>query len=126
MEHPPNLSDCDPDLHPVNYPPSFTGVAFMKTSTVRRLIAVAFPLCLAILLAGCGSKVEGKYSDKEGVETIELKSGKATFTAAGNTQTCDYTVDGDKITLTGTPIVFTINKDGTLQAGNDTFTKTGG
>ena len=99
----------------------------MKMSPLRRVLFVAAALCFTITLVGCGSKVDGKYTDKSGLATIEFKSGKATLTTLGNTLTSDYTVDGDKVTLTGPPpMTLTINKDGNLEGNGNTFTKTGG
>jgi len=99
-------------------------------------------------------KPDGKYG-KGNIEFVEFKSGKVTLTAFGNSQTCDYTVDGDKITVSdvkakysmvsvdggfttvvfpegvqdnGT-LVFTLKKDGSLQGSggdHDTYTKSDG
>jgi hypothetical protein len=81
---------------------------------------------LGVAVAGCGSKPDGKYSDPSGTMSIEFKSGKAIVSTMGNPETCDYTMDGDKITVksaSGQALVFTLMKDGTIQGGGETFTK---
>ena len=103
----------------------------MSKSALSRVVVLALAIGLGMALAGCGSKPEGKYVGGGGAMSIEFKSGKATITALGNTETCDYTVDGDKITVTnpkapGGALIFTIMKDGSLQGGGETYTKAAG
>jgi hypothetical protein len=104
----------------------------MRRSLTKHVITLAVMLGLLSSATGCGSKVNGKYSGMLGAVTIEFKSGKAIVTATtlGNTssETDDYTVDGDRVTVKSTTkdgdMVFTIQKDGTLQEATlGTFTK---
>jgi|GEM_PF-898897 len=75
---------------------------------------------------GCGSSVQGTYSDPNGAITLELKSGgKAAFTFMGETAQCNYTVDGKKLMLDckGDPgkVTLTIQDDGSLTGPPGTF-----
>ncbi len=97
--------------------------------------AAAAPLSLVLLLVtlaslaacdGCGSSVQGTYSDPNGAFTLELKSGgNAAFTFMGQTAQCTYTVDGNKLMLDckGDPgkVTFTIHDDGSLTGPPGTF-----
>jgi len=70
-------------------------------------------------LIGCGSGVQGTYSDPSGGFVLDLKSGgNATFTFAGQAASCTYKVDGKQLTLTcqgdTSPTVLTIQNDGSL------------
>jgi hypothetical protein len=107
----------------------------MRRSLIQNVVTFAVMLGLFTSTIGCGSKVDGKYSGMLGMVTIEFKSGKATVTSKAlgptSTETDDYTVDGDTITVkTNTKdgnITFKIQKDGSLQeATMGTFTKVSG
>ncbi|HEX3355342.1 MAG TPA: hypothetical protein VHS31_00070 [Tepidisphaeraceae bacterium] len=86
----------------------------------RTKILAPIVLGLALCITGCGSKIDGKYIGAGNMVTIELKSGKATITdsSAGTTETDDYTVDGDKITIKAKQgdLLLTRMQDGTLSA----------
>jgi hypothetical protein len=77
-------------------------------------------LAAAALAIGCGGNPEGKYRDAQGAVTLELKGGKATLEYGRIRIDGTYTVDGDKITMrptvgnTSQTMVFTINKDGSI------------
>jgi hypothetical protein len=86
---------------------------------VRTLSAGAATALLCISLVGCGSKVKGNTYEA-GLITVSFQSGgKATFGTAGDSAPCTYTESGDKITLNcnGDSNVFTLDKDGNLDAG---------
>jgi hypothetical protein len=90
----------------------------MNHASFRNLILVAF-LCFACGLAACGSKMEGTYADPSGAFVLVLKSGgNATFSFAGDTASCTYGVNGDKLSLDckgdAGKMVFTIQSDGAL------------
>ena len=75
----------------------------------------------AILAVGCGGgSAEGKYKDAEGAINLELKGGKATLNLGPSRIDGTYTVDGDKVSIrptvgdTSQAMVFTMNKDGSL------------
>ena len=73
----------------------------------------------AVLVAGCGSKLNGTYTNASGIAMLELKSGgKATMGLGGEAKDCTYTEDGKQIRLTcfGEQISLRINDDGTLFA----------
>ena len=72
----------------------------------------------AMAVIGCGSKVEGTYSNG-GMVTLDLKSGgKAMFTMMGETIPCSYKVKDNKVQLDCTPkgekVDFMIHDDGSL------------
>ncbi len=101
----------------------------MFRSLIRQLSVVCLIAWMSISLAGCGDKVSGKYVSNGGVMTIDFESGKATVTMQGlgssDTQTCDYTVDGDTVTIKNKDgdMKLTIMKDGSLQGNGVTLTK---
>jgi len=72
---------------------------------------------LLLLLAACGSRLEGTYSNSTGLALIELKSGgKATVSLLGQVADCTYTVNGKQLQVTcaGDKAVYRINDDGSL------------
>jgi hypothetical protein len=71
----------------------------MKNLAVRRIVLVATLVLANSVITGCGSKVEGTYTD--GAQTmLELRSGgKAAFTFLGSGYPCTYKVDGNKVML---------------------------
>ena len=102
----------------------------MHKSLCRRLLVATTILWLATSI-GCGSKVKGKYVADGGGMAVEFKSGKAILTSAtGESETDDYTVDGDKITIksvkAGGDIPFTLMQDGSLQGPFGTLKKSAG
>jgi hypothetical protein len=97
----------------------------MNDTSFRNLILTAL-LCLSCGLAGCGSRMEGTYTDPMGAFVLVLKSGgNATLSFAGDTAACTYAVNGDKLTLdckgTVGKAVFTIQSDGALAPPEGSF-----
>jgi hypothetical protein len=83
----------------------------------RSLLGMTFLVVLVLLLASCGSKVEGTYSNANGSVMLELKSGgDANLTLMGETMPCTYKVDGSQVSVDckGDTTVFTIHDDGSL------------
>ena len=65
---------------------------------VSKLVQIAALILVTALMAGCGNKVTGTYSN--GMMTIELKSGgKAVLTMGLTSDDVTYEVQGDKIIL---------------------------
>ena len=90
------------------------------------LVGVVLAVSLGLGIAGCKPKIDGKYTAAEGAVSIEFKSGKATLSGMGQSETADYTVDGDKITVKtkdSGDVVFTIQPDGSIQGNGVTFKK---
>jgi hypothetical protein len=104
----------------------------MFRSLLGKVCTVCLIAWMSISLAGCGSKVSGKYVGGGGVMTIDFESGKATVTSQmlGNTdsETADYTVNGDTVTIKikDGDMNLTIMKDGSLQGNGITLTKSAG
>lgn len=74
-------------------------------------------LSLLALLAACGAKIDGTYSDDMGVTSYNFHSGKVTISALGIGSETDYKIEGDQIKI-NTPqglIVLDILQDGSLQ-----------
>ena len=97
----------------------------MNRNRLRSLLLIA-AACATLILAACGSRVEGTYSDPSGSFVLELRSGgKASFTFAGQTAACTYAVNGNQLSLTcggdaGTEVL-TIHDDGSLTGPPGTF-----
>ena len=74
-------------------------------NTMKKLMALALVLIMALALAACGSKdeVAGKWSADLGLDgTVTWNfngSGKVEFTNAGGTQKGTYTISGDQMTV---------------------------
>jgi hypothetical protein len=100
-----------------------------EISRFRRPLVLALLICVGLALVGCKPNPEGKYTASGGAVTLELKGGKATLgSMLGSSEPYDYTVDGDKVTLTnkaapGTSVVLTIGKDGSLSGPMGVLTK---
>ena len=81
---------------------------------------VLMTMMLAVpLIGGCGSKMEGTYTNAGGNVTLDLKSGgKAAFTLMGESVPCTYKVNSSKVNLDCTPkgekVDFMIHDDGSL------------
>jgi hypothetical protein len=89
----------------------------MKTLISPQIVIVAAVIAVVAVI-GCGSKVEGTYSNGSMV-TLDLKSGgKAMFTMMGETIPCTYKVKDNKVQLDCTPkgekVDFMIHDDGSL------------
>lgn len=99
----------------------------MKISAIRTLFLV-FVLAGAGLAIGCGSSPEGKYRDPSGSINAEFKDGKAYVALGGYAVDGTYKIEGDKIIARGdfgmmlpSPLVFTINKDGSIDGPRSTM-----
>jgi hypothetical protein len=93
---------------------------FMNGTAIRNALLV-FVLAGAVLAIGCGGGAEGKYRDPSGTINAEFKDGKAYVALGAYAVDGTYKVEGDKIVARGdfgpmlpSPLVFTINKDGTI------------
>jgi hypothetical protein len=87
----------------------------MKTLIAATLLAVA----------GCGSSIDGKYEDRNGIMGVEFKSGTAYVSTLGGTVATKYDVDGDKIILKNDAgnLVLTRSSDGSLDGPTGKLTK---
>src|ERR1700691_5756715 len=92
----------------------------MNRSLIRRVLLISVLAC-AVLGVGCGSSPEGKYRDPSGTINAEFKDGKAYIALGAYAVDGSYKIEGDKIIARGdfgpmlpSPLVFTINKDGTI------------
>jgi hypothetical protein len=99
----------------------------MNSSSIRKalLVSVLAGACLAI---GCGGGVEGKYRDPSGGINVEFKDGKAYIALGAYAVDGTYKIDGHKIIARGdfgmmihSPVVFTVNKDGTIDGPRDSL-----
>jgi hypothetical protein len=98
----------------------------MTRNTIHRLF-LAGTLAVATLIAACGSGAEGKYRDPSGTINASFEDGKAYIGMGAYAVDGTYKIDGDKITATGDfgmmlphTIVFTTNKDGSIDPQRDT------
>jgi hypothetical protein len=96
------------------------------TSHLKKL-ALAASLAIALSVVACGSGAEGKYRDPSGTINASFEDGKAYIGMGAYAVDGTYKIDGDKITASGDfgmmlphTIVFTINKDGSIDASRDT------
>jgi len=85
-------------------------------------------LAVATLAVACGGGVEGKYRDPSGTINASFQDGKAYIALGGYAVDGTYKIQGDKIIATGdfglmlpNPVVFTINKDGSIDGPRDTM-----
>ena len=102
-----------------------------QTTSGSKLAQIAALILLTALLAGCGSKVSGKYSN--GTMSVEFKSdAKASLSVAGATiEEVKYAIQGDKVILRDPDgnlkkdITLTRKADGTLVGDSElgTFKK---
>ena len=91
----------------------------MNKLVFPQLILVAVVIVAIAAIGGCGSKMEGTYTNSGGMVTLDLKSGGvAMFTMMGETMQCSYKVKDDKVMLDCTPkgekVDFMIHDDGSL------------
>jgi hypothetical protein len=91
----------------------------MKNLKFLNVVLIAAVIAAMAVMGGCGSKMEGTYTNTGGMVTLDLKSsGKATFTMMGESLPCTYKVSGDKVNLDCTPkgekVDFMIHDDGSL------------
>jgi hypothetical protein len=99
----------------------------MKGSAMRTSLLV-FILAGIALAVGCGNSPEGKYRDPSGTINAEFKDGKAYVALGGYAVDGTYKIEGDKIIARGdfgmmlpSPLVFTINKDGSIDGPRSTM-----
>ena len=99
----------------------------MKNSSRREALLFSV-LALTVLAAGCSKSAEGKYRDPSGTINAEFKDGKAYIALGAYAVDGTYKIEGDKIIASGNfglmlpnPIVFTVNKDGTIDGPRDTM-----
>ena len=90
----------------------------MKKLMFTNGVLIASVIFVIAVIGGCGSKMEGTYSNGSMV-TLDLKSGgKAMFTMMGETIPCTYKVKDNKVQLDCTPkgekVDFMIHDDGSL------------
>ena len=81
---------------------------------------------LALLVAGCNSRLKGTYTDANGAVILELRSGgTANFTFMGDVQDCTFETSGKQITLSckgeAGKTVFNIHDDGSLTGPPGSF-----
>jgi hypothetical protein len=84
-----------------------------------RLAGLASLSALFIGCGGCGSKLDGTYTNPSGIVMLELRSGgKATMGLGGETRECTHAEEGKQVKLTcgGEKITLRVNDDGTLFA----------
>jgi hypothetical protein len=92
----------------------------MNSAWIRKVFLISV-LAGAALEVGClNPDRDGTYRDAAGAVTLELKSGKANLNYGGIRIEGNFTIDGDKLTIrptvgnTSQTMVFTINKDGSI------------
>ena len=94
----------------------------MRTALVSRIVVVGV-ICLMVW--GCGGGgMTGTYHG--GGMVLDFKGDKVTVTAMGESETLDYKVDADKVTIINPKegdLVLTRNSDGSLNSAFGTFTK---
>lgn len=98
----------------------------MKTHMLKQVF-LASALATALFAVACGSSVEGKYRDPSGTINCSFEDGMAYIGLGVYAVDGTYKIDGNKIIATGDfgmmlphTIVFTVNKDGSLDPQRDT------
>ncbi|HYB62212.1 MAG TPA: hypothetical protein VEH50_12140 [Methylomirabilota bacterium] len=98
----------------------------MNNRWIRKVLLVSVLAGVGLAVA-CGANPEGTYRDPDGAVRLQLKSGKASLDVGPLHLDAAYKVDGDKLTLTPLQgdtrqtIVFTIDKDGSLEGPPDSM-----
>src|SRR5277367_4558031 len=99
----------------------------MKSSILRKSFLASLLIAAAFVVA-CGSGAEGKYLDPSGSINAEFKDGKAYIGLGSYAVDDTYTIEGAKIIAKGdfglmlpSPLVFTINKDGSIDGPRSTM-----
>jgi hypothetical protein len=98
----------------------------MNGTNLRRVLTAAGGILLAVGVAGCGSKVSGKYMAAGGMMTVDFEGGQATMTSPiSQPETDPYTVSGNTVTIKAKDgdMQLTIMQDGSLQGQGVTLTK---
>jgi hypothetical protein len=89
----------------------------MEGNSVRKMLLAAVMVCVCLVNAACGGKLEGTYSNLAGNVVLELRSSaKAELTISGEAQNCSWKADSKKVTVTcnGESVDFSIHDDGSL------------
>ena len=91
----------------------------MKKLALPNVVLIAAVTAGVAVIGGCGSKMEGTYTNTGGMVTLDLKSGgKAIFTMMGESMACTYKANDDKVLLDCTPkgekVDFIIHGDGSI------------
>ena len=92
---------------------------------MRTFVLVIVMILLAITVPACDKGPSGKYESGDGMVSVDFKSGnKAAVKIAEGTLDCDYSVEGDKVTVvvdkaTNHNLVFTKKSDDTLDGGSE-------
>lgn len=102
----------------------------MNSSWIYKALLI-FVMAGAFLAVGCGSGPEGKYRDPTGTINVQFKDGKAYLALGAYAVDGTYKIEGNKIIARGdfgmmiaSPLVFTVNSDGTIDGPRDSgFTK---
>jgi hypothetical protein len=99
----------------------------MRHGRVQKIM-VAILLAGAALMAACGSSAEGKYRDPSGTINASFQDGKAYIGLGAYAVDGTYKIEGDKIIASGDfgmmlphTVIFTINKDGSIDGPRDTM-----
>jgi hypothetical protein len=99
----------------------------MQRNRIRAAIMICV-LVAATLAVACGGGVEGKYRDPSGTINASFQGGKAYIALGGYAVDGTYKIQGDKIIASGdfglmlpNPVVFTINKDGSIDGPRNTM-----
>ena len=99
----------------------------MKSISGFKIILVSV-LAVSLFVLGCSKSPEGKYRDPSGQMNAEFKDGKAYIAMGGYAVHGTYKIEGDKIIASGnfglmipSPLVFTVNKDGSIDGPDNTF-----
>ncbi|MFY9803512.1 MAG: hypothetical protein WA211_17165 [Candidatus Acidiferrales bacterium] len=99
----------------------------MNASWIRKTL-FAVVLAGVALATACGGGVEGKYRDPSGTINAEFKDGKAYIGLGAYAVDGTYKIEGNKIIARGdfglmlpSPLVFTVNKDGSIDGPRDTM-----
>jgi len=102
----------------------------MRDRSWRKFFGSVLICELCVALAGCtgGDGLEGAYHTEGGGFVLDFKGGtKVTVTTVGQSETFDYQVEGDKITILkfdqGKDLKLTRNSDGSLNSPVGTFTR---
>jgi hypothetical protein len=98
----------------------------MNSRWIRKALLVSVLAGVGLAVA-CGANPEGTYRDPDGAVTLQLKGGKASMNVGPLHIDAAYNLDGNKLTLTPLQgdtrqtIVFTIDKDGSLDGPPDSM-----
>jgi hypothetical protein len=101
--------------------------SFVNNSLACKAILISV-LASVMVGIGCGKSAEGKYRDPSGSINAEFKDGKAYIALGAYAVDGTYKIEDNKIIASGNfglmlpnPVVFTINKDGTIDGPRDTM-----